>query len=509
MSIASCLLLSLLSVAGVEVSLTTVDGDIIDGVVEMEELRLRTAFGEAVVRLDAVASIELGEPVVILTTDQTTLRGTLEVPAIAITTPEGAVSYPLARLKSLVVVRRAELAPGQIADGTARNRVTYHLRVPADHRPGVPAPAVLILHGSNMNTRTYIESIAAAWPRIAEEYILLGINGEHRNPGSAPGDPRYNYTYVNYAGRSKYTGYPGTDRESPALVAEVIEEIREFLAISRLFIGGHSQGGFLTYSLMMNFPELVDGAFPVSAGLIVQCEPGAYDDDELIAQQRATPLAIVHASNDDVVGFGSGRHAYEAFEDAGFPIVRLFSDDRAGHRFSLLPVDDAVRWLEIMSSADVETLAGFAEAKAAEGAYRDAMAAVLRAKALGGGGDGGDGPPSQRLEATLEAINAAARAQTDRLAREIAASTDGSWVEEFLAFRGRFQFAPAAEPALEAYRVLREKHQSGAGRLYFKARGDFQQGRRDAGYAKYQRIVDEYYASSWYRMVKRGLEERE
>ena len=36
----------------------------------------------------------------------------------------------------------------------------------------------------------------------------------------------------------------------------------------------------------------------------------------------------------------------------------------------------------------------------------------------------------------------------------------------------------------------------------------FQQGRRDEGYAKYQEIVDKYYAASSYRNVKRWLAER-
>lgn len=504
MSILTYLIVPLLVAGEVEVSVTTADGGVIDGVVEMEEVRLRTGFGEAIIRLDAVASIDLGDPVVVVTTDQTTLRGRLDVPAFTIKTADGAASYPLARLKSLVVIQRPELVPGRITDGTARNRVTYHIRLPEGHRAGEPAPAVLILHGSNMNTRAYVESIVTAWPEIARHYILLGINGEIRNPRSAPDDPRYNYTYVNYVGRSRFTGYPGTDRESPALVAEVIEEIKGYQPMSRLFVGGHSQGGYLTYSIMMNFPELADGAFPVSAGLIIQCEPGAYDDADLIALQQATPLAIVHGTTDQVVGFGSGgRYAFEVFEDAGFPMVRLFADDRAGHRFSLLPVDEAIRWLEVMSADDLESLVRFAESKAAAGGYRDALAAIGRARAVGAG------PHEKRLEATEQSIDAAAAEQAERLARTIETSPDARWVEEFLEFRSRFQLAPAAQPAIEAYTALRKKHQPEADRLFAEARGDFQRGRQQEGYAKYQRIVDELYASSWYRLAKRSLDDRE
>ena len=101
------------------------------------------------------------------------------------------------------------------------------------------------------------------WPDIARDYILLGINGE--TPSSLGTEPQFNYTYVNYMGHSTYKGFPGTDRESPALVSEAMAELKGVYPISHYFVGGHSQGGFLTYSLLMNFPETMAGAFPISS----------------------------------------------------------------------------------------------------------------------------------------------------------------------------------------------------------------------------------------------------
>lgn len=385
----------------------------------------------------------------------------------------------------------------------ARNRVTYHLRAPKNFREGEPWPGLLILHGSNMNTRLYMDTIVAAWPDIAERYILIGINGERRNPDSPAENPRFNYTYVSFVGKSKYQGYPGTDRESPALVAEVIGEIRERVRISMLFVGGHSQGGFLTYSLMMNYPDLVDGAFPISAGLIIQCEPGAYEDADVIARQRQTPLAIVHGTSDGVVSFSSGRYAYEAFEDGGFPMLRLFTDEQAGHRFGLLPVDQAIVWLEKMSSDDAGVLVAFAEEQLDLGDDRSAIAAVQRARALD------DGRLEGRIAAVERRIDDAAGPGAVEFADRIASAGDNSWVDGFLEFRSRFQFAAAARNAMESYDELRTVHQPEADRLFGEARGDFQRGDRDAAYAKYQRIVDEFYTSSWYRLAKRNLEDRQ
>src|SRR5207237_4615556 len=128
-----------------------------------------------------------------------------------------------------------------------------------------------------------------------------------------------NYTYVDYVGRSTFKGFPGTDRQSPALVAEALEDLREAYPVARYFVGGHSQGGFLTYSLLMNFPEMVAGAFPISAGVIFQCEPTAYADPAVRAAQRAVPLAIVHGKGDPLVDFDSAEYAAVLFGQAGWP----------------------------------------------------------------------------------------------------------------------------------------------------------------------------------------------
>ena len=185
--------------------------------------------------------------------------------------------------------RHVSLVAGKIVDGSTKNLLTYTVRAPEGYDAGSSQkwPTVLILHGSNMNSRSYVSTIAAAWPDIARDFIVLGINGEM--PSALGDDPRFNYSYINYVGRSTYKGFPGTDRESPALVNDAMAELKEVYPISHYLVGGHSQGGFLTYSLLMNFPESMAGAFPISCGVIFQCEPDAYSDESLRKGQRVCP----------------------------------------------------------------------------------------------------------------------------------------------------------------------------------------------------------------------------
>ena len=90
-------------------------------------------------------------------------------------------------------------------------------------------------------------------------------------------------------------------------------DLKEVYPIDHYLVGGHSQGGFLTYVLMMNFPESIAGAFPISCGLIFQCEPDVYSDEALREAQRKVPLAIIHGKNDGIMGFGTGQYAAIAF----------------------------------------------------------------------------------------------------------------------------------------------------------------------------------------------------
>jgi predicted esterase len=389
---------------------------------------------------------------------------------------------------------------GEITDGTAKNGVTYHVRLPAGGDPKRPRPAILILHGSSMNSKDYVATIAAAWPKLAEDYILIGVNGENRVKDSPADHPAYNYTYVNYAGKSKYKGFPGTDRESPALVAEVLGELRQKHAIGKVFVGGHSQGGFLAYSLFMNFPDLFAGAFPISCGLIVQCEPAAYEDAQVRAQQRKGALAVVHAENDPLVDFEMGKAAYESFLDDAFPAVRFIAPKDGAHMFARLPVEDAVRWIEAMVSDDPAALLRFAEKRLGEGAFRDALAAAERAEGLDKGKK-----HAGKIKAIRQFADKAGRPRAKALEKAVAGAKDDAWVAEFMSFRAEFEFAPCAKPALDLYAKLRALHQKPADELWTAARRDFQGGDHAAGYAKHEEIVKKYYASSWYRYAKESL----
>jgi predicted peptidase len=488
----------------VPVTVMTKDGKTIKGSLDVTAIKMKTSFGETTFEPDKIASIQFGNPDVVTTRDQIKLQGAIILDEISLKFNGSSLTLGRETLAAIHADRGPiAFEPGKIVDGTARNNMTYHVRLPRAFDVQRGMPALVVLHGSNMNSKAYLSTVVAAWPKLAEDYILIGLNGEFRVANTPDDNPAFNYSGINYVGKSKFKGYPGTDRESPGLVPEVIAELRERLRINKIFVGGHSQGGFVTYSVLMNFPELVTGAFPISAGLWVQCEPTSYDNVDIRSAQRRVALAVIHGENDPVVPFSQGKSAFESFDDDGFPTLHFFIDPSAGHMFARLPVERAVRWLEQMTTDDPESLVRFAEQQLAVGEYRDATAAIERVRRFDSAGK-----LEPKLRSLMEQIDRDAESLVKKLLPAITTAEDDAWVKDFTNFRTQFQFAAGAADVLDAYRKLRTIHEEPAQKLFNEARGDFQQGKRDAGYAKYDEIVKKYYASSVYRYAKPAIESR-
>ena len=73
-----------------------------------------------------------------------------------------------------------------------------------------------------------------------------------------------------------------------------------------------------------------------------------------------------------------------------------------------------------------------------------------------------------------------------------------------MSFRADFAFTPAAVDAMEAYARLRAKHADPADAAFYAARKEQDETTREA---HYHEIVDRWYASKWYPLVKGWLED--
>ena len=389
---------------------------------------------------------------------------------------------------------QAEPKPGVVTTGQAKSFLNYHLHVPKGYSSKKRYPAIAFFHGSNMSSRPYIETFSTRWPDIAKRYIIVGFDGERLSP-FAKAERSFNATYVNFSGHE--VGEKWRYRQTPGLVADALRQLEEELPIDSWFVGGHSQGGFLAYAVALFYPELVDGAFPMSCNLLIQCEPKNFSDETVRAAQREIPFAHIHGTSDTVVEFSSGEYCYEALQDGGFPALRLFTHETAGHRFMFLPVDEAIQWLETMVTSDPKQLLATAKKALRNKEYRDAGHLARKAQRLDK-----SGKYKSAIAKHLKDLDEKARSRAGELATRMTKSTP-DWVDDFWDFRRQFALTDQAQPILATYAKIREEHEAPAGDLFWKARGENDPNKREA---IYRELNEKYFASSYYKLVQRFLE---
>ena len=157
-------------------------------------------------------------------------------------------------------VRHAPLVAGKIVDGSLGKSCS--LTRSGRRKATSPAmsrkwPTVLILHGSNMNGAELRGDDRRGLARHRPRFHHSGH--QRRDPVQYRRRPalQLHLRQLRRA-RAPIKGFPGTDRESPALVSQAMFELKEVYPIDHYLVGGHSQGGFLTYSLLDELSR-VDG----------------------------------------------------------------------------------------------------------------------------------------------------------------------------------------------------------------------------------------------------------
>jgi len=187
------------------------------------------------------------------------------------------------------------------ADGTL---VPYRVYVPKSYDGTSARPMVLMLHGALGNERYYFSYLFD--PEVVKGeaerrgYILAGVNGRSRLPS--------------YSGPSQEDSF------------EVINSVTRDYKIdpTKIYLTGHSMGGFGTWLIASSKPDLFAAIAPMSSGTPVR----GNDLTALLEKVKAIPTLIVHGGRDGIAPPELSRTAVEAAK-------------KAGMKASLLEVPDA------------------------------------------------------------------------------------------------------------------------------------------------------------------------
>ena len=171
----------------------------------------------------------------------------------------------------------------------------YRVYVPRSYDGASATPLVVMLHGALGDERYYFSGL----------FDPAMIKGEADRRG---------YILVGVNGRGRF----GLSQED---VFEVINAVTRDYKIdaSRIYLTGHSMGGFGTWVVASSKPELFAAIAPVSGG------PPAQGDalTALLAKLKGTPAMVVHGAQDGIAAVQGSRTMAAAAEKAGLKVSYL------------------------------------------------------------------------------------------------------------------------------------------------------------------------------------------
>jgi predicted esterase len=342
----------------------------------------------------------------------------------------------------------------------------YFLKVPRRYDARKGARLIMFLHGSNMNGLDYLKTIDSN--RWADEDIICCPNGENGN------DP---YGQNNFS------------QVSGPLVAEVTREVQKALKTTVTYIGGHSQGAFLTYNVVLNYPELYQGAFPMAGDCWMQNEPNLWENKPDVLQKlRQIPIAVIHGKADPVVLFSQGEHAYDCFRAMGWTKLRLFAPEKLNHMFGIAPIDEALEWLETVNGNNEKKALSLAKKWAKDGEWGWVRHAVKGTSAAAGVEKAAEDAAAKALPAVLEAMK----------------GNPKKWVPTWVEFWRIHGESAAAKIAVEDYLNKREQERATAAEIFSQSQAAFRSSNENEAYQHLEKLLQTgahtyqgYFAWKW------------
>lgn len=197
---------------------------------------------------------------------------------------------------------RAEDADGLferriVVDGRER---LYRVLPPRD--PSRPLPVVVLLHGGTQSAAKIFGPRAGGtreWIRIAREqnFLLVAPNGANPDTGDGLGERQF----WNIYGRTGSAYDPAKTVDDVAFIRAMLGALGREHRVDprRVYVTGASNGGMMTYRLLIDAPEL----FAAGAAFIATLPA---DLSRVPRPPRPVPLMIYHGTADPLVPYEGG-----------------------------------------------------------------------------------------------------------------------------------------------------------------------------------------------------------
>ena len=168
----------------------------------------------------------------------------------------------------------------------------YALRVPAGYNASKPAPLIILLHGYTLNGADQEKRFALG--KVASEQGLL-----YAIPDGTKDENGFRFWNATDGCCDQF----GAKTDDVAYLRTLIRDIssRYNVDAKRIFLVGHSNGGFMAYRMACDAADLIAG--------VVSLAGATWKDAKLCKPSGAVAVLQVHGDTDVVIKYGGGRFA--------------------------------------------------------------------------------------------------------------------------------------------------------------------------------------------------------
>lgn len=192
-------------------------------------------------------------------------------------------------------------------------------------------PVLILLHGVGSNE----QDLFSLANRLPDNYRVISARAPIRL-----GENSFAWYQVDFS-----TGKPvfniEQEKNSRAVLIQFIDQIKSKYAVSdKIYLGGFSQGGIMSYGVGLTRPDLVDGIAVMSGRLLEEIKPLVVANDKL----QALKIFISHGTNDPVLNIQYARTSVEYLKTLN--IHPTYHEYPAVHTINNDMLLDLVKWLK-------------------------------------------------------------------------------------------------------------------------------------------------------------------
>lgn len=205
------------------------------------------------------------------------------------------------------------------------------------HRPADPSAArpwlLILMHGVGSNE----QDLFGLAPYVPEHFHVLSLRAPYPMGPSA-----YGWFAFTVDAQGERTINETQEAASRQVVAQTLAAAAQQLGIppERIVVGGFSQGGIMSLSLLLTQPNLMHAAMVMHSRLLSQIVPLVVAAEEL----QGTKLWLSHGTRDQVIPLAAAHVIRDLVKT--LPIELSYAEYPSQHEIIERELMDAMGWLE-------------------------------------------------------------------------------------------------------------------------------------------------------------------